>query len=234
VAVRGAGVGVICFIAAAIAASSASAATYSNATPILDPSFAVVGSHPLDPYPSTISVTGEAGTITKATVTLFDVNGGEERDLDVLLVGPGGSTILMSDVCDAGGFLPSFIHFNFTFDDDAPAAMPDVCSASLQPATGSWKPTNYDTSDNFPGVAPPYPLGLANVRGTSANGDWKIYGFDDSYPDPVTINGGWSLTLATTGAPAVPPTTPLPAHKRCKKHKHRAAAAKKRCKKKRR
>ena len=224
----------VCLVLAALAAAPASAATYSNPTPILDPSFNVVGAHALAPYPSTISVAGEAGTITKARVTLLDVYGGDEDTLDVLLVGPGGSTILISDVCSTGGYLPSFVHFNFTFDDEAAAAMPDACSPSFQPVTGSWKPTNYDTSDNFPGVAPPYPLGLANVRGTSPNGDWNLYAVDDAYPDPVTINGGWTLDLTTSGAPATT-AAPTPARKKCKKRKHRSAStAKKRCKRKRR
>ncbi len=224
------------FFAAAFAATPAFAGTYSNPTPILDPSSNVVGAHPLDPYPSTISVGGEAGTILKAQVTLVDVYGGEERDLDVLLVGPGGSTILMSDVCNSGGYLPAFLHFDFTFDDDALAAMPDACSPSLQPATGMWKPTNYDTADSFPGISPPYPLGLANVRGTDPNGTWTLYAVDDAYPDPVTINGGWTLELTTTGAPAAPASTTTTHRKKCKKRKHRrqATAAKKHCKKKRR
>jgi hypothetical protein len=208
-------------------ATPASAATHSNATPILDPSFNVIGPQVLVPYPSTISVSGEQGTIVKAKVTLSDLQGGDSKDLDVLLVAPGGSTLLLSDICSTGGFVGSFVHHTYTFDDDASAAIPDACMG--QPPSGTYKPSNYDTSDNFPGITPPYPIGLANVRGTNPNGNWSLYAVDDSYPDPVTINGGWSLDLTTTGAPA---TT---AKKKCKKHKRRSASsAKKRCKKKRR
>lgn len=236
--VRGAGIVALCLVASAVAASSASAASYSNTTPILDPSFNVVGSHPLDPYPSTIAVSGEQGTVVKATVTLFTASGGPERDLDVLLVAPTGSTLLLSDICSAGGFVPDFPAGGntFTFDDDAAAAIPDTCVT--QPPSGTYKPTNYDTGDAFPGIAPPYPLGLANVRGTSPNGTWSLYAVDDAYPDYVTINGGWSLDLATTGAPpATTTTTPTPTapRRKCKKRKHRSAsAAKKRCKRKKR
>jgi hypothetical protein len=224
---RGVGTGVCVAICAVIAATPASAATHSNATPILDPSFNVVGAQVLAPYPSTISVSGEQGTIVKARVTLSDLQGGDSRDLDVLLVGPGGSTTLLSDICSVGGLVTGFNHNTFTFDDDAAAAIPDACSG--QPPSGTYKPSSYDTSDNFPGIAPPYPLGLANVRGTSPNGNWSLYAVDDSYPDPVSINGGWSLDVTTTGAPA------STAKKKCKKkHKKRSAvAAKKRCKKKR-
>jgi hypothetical protein len=207
-------------VGAAIAATPAGAATFTNSTPISDPS----GSGPASPYPSTISVSGQAGMITKARATLNDIFGGTAKDLDVLLVGPGGSTILMSDICSSGGTLPDLIHRTYTFDDDAAAPLPDTCSGP--PSSGTYKPTNYDTSDNFQSVPPPYPVGLANVRGTSPNGLWQLYVFDDGYPDPWTI-GGWSLDLTTTGPVA---------KKKCKKKHRRSAAAakKKRCKKKRR
>ena len=224
---RGRGTVALC-LAACFAAAPASAATHSNTTPILDPNSNVVGAQVLVPYPSTISVSGEQGTVAKARVTLSNLQGGSEKDLDVLLVGPSGSTILMSDICSSSGVNPDFIGEAFTFDDDAPAALPDPCSG--RPPSGTYKPSNYDTSDNFPGVAPPYPLGLGNLRGTNPNGNWSLYAVDDSYPDPVTINGGWSLELTTTGGPAT--TTPK---KKCKKkHRRSAAAAKKRCKKKKR
>jgi hypothetical protein len=227
VRLRGIGSVALC-LAACFAATPASAATHSNPTPILDPNSNVIGAQQLSPYPSTISVSGEQGTVVKARVTLSDVQGGAARDLDVLLVGPGGGTILFSDICSAGGFIPDFVHETFTFDDDASAPIPDVCPSP--PPSGTYKPGNYDTSDNFPGISPPYPLGLANVRGTNPNGNWGLYAVDDSYPDPVTINGGWSLDLTTTGAVAATPTK-----KKCKKkHKRSASAAKKRCKKKRR
>jgi subtilisin-like proprotein convertase family protein len=228
---------VLCLAAAAFVASPAGAATYSNPTPILDPTQGLGGNQPDQPYPSTISVSGEQGTIVKATATLIGVSGGYERDLDVLLTGPGGSTILLSDICSVGGFVPDFPgSLTLTLDDDASSALPDACMSGS--SSGTYKPTNYDTADNFPGIAPPYPLGLANVRGTSPNGAWNLYVVDDTYPDPVTISGGWSIDLTTTGAPAatapVPPTTTTTTRKKCKRHKRRsAAAAKKRCKKKR-
>jgi large repetitive protein len=189
------------------------------------------GNQPDLPYPSAISVSGEAGTIVNATATLLDVSGGPTKDLDVLLVGPGGSTLLLSDICSAGGVIPDFAGQDYTFDDGAPAPMLETCSAA--PGSGAYKPTNFDTADSFPSVPPPYPIGLANVRGTSPNGLWSLFVVDDTYPDPVTIDGGWRLNLTTTGAAAATPVK----KKKCKKHKkHKrsASAAKKRCKKKRR
>lgn len=224
---RGVGFAALCLVmGAGVAAAPVDAATFSNSTPI---NTSGSGSGVGTPYPSTISVSGVPGTTTKVRVTLSDIFAAA-RDLDVLLVGPGGSTMLFSDICESGGISPDLIHLTYTFDDDAPAALPQSCAPG-GPGTGSYKPTNYDTTDNFPGVAPPYPLGLGNLRGVSPNGAWLLYVFDDQPADSASI-GGWTLDLTTTGAP--PATTATPKKKCKKKHKKRSAsAAKKRCKKKR-
>src|SRR5436309_7614302 len=100
---RTAGVLTLCvLVVGAVAATSASAATFSNPTPITDPTQGLGGAGADQPYPSVISVSGEAGTVVKARVTLMNLQGGYESDMDVLLVGPGGSTILMSDICSSG------------------------------------------------------------------------------------------------------------------------------------
>jgi subtilisin-like proprotein convertase family protein len=212
----------ICAVIAA-APAQASAETFSNSTPMNTQGS---GGGVATPYPSAISVSGLAGTTVKVRVTLTDIFAAA-HDLDVLLTGPGGSTMLFSDICQSGGVSPDLIHLTYTFDDDAAAALPSTCTGA--PPTGTYKVSNYDTSDSFPGVAPPYPLGLANFRGVSPNGAWLLYVFDDQFADAVSI-AGWSLDLTTTGAPSATPTK-----KKCKKHKRRSASAakKKRCKKKR-
>ena len=221
---RGVGTGVCVAICVLVAAAPAGAATRSNPTPILDPNYNTVGAQRLVRIrrPSQSAASGEH---RQGPRDPREPQGGQEPDLDVLLVGPGGSTILFSDVC-ATGLIPDFIGEAFTFDDDAPASLPGSCSS--RPSSGTYKPSNNDTADNFPGIPPPYPLGLANVRGTAPNGDWNLYAVDDSYPDPVTINGGWTLELTTTGSVAGG------SKKKCKHKKRSASAAKKRCKKKRR
>jgi hypothetical protein len=220
---RGVGSVALCLlIAAGVAAAPASAGTYSNSATITTPSSgAGVGT----PYPSTITVSGEAGTLVKARVTLNDILAAS-RDLDVLLKGPGGSTMLYSDICQGGSTVPDLIHLTYTFDDDASAPLPSDCTGA--PPSGSYRPSNYDTLDNFPGNPGPYPVGLSNFRGVSPNGAWQLFVYDDGPADGASI-GGWSLDLTTTGAPPA-----QAAKKKCRKHKRRSArAAKKRCKKKR-
>jgi hypothetical protein len=176
------------------------------------------------PYPSAISVAGLPGTVVKARVTLNDVSA-LSSDMDVLLTAPGASSLVVSDPCNTS--LSDFNHVDLTFDDDAAAPLPETCLTGIQ--SGAFKPTNYDTVDSFPGVAAPYPIGMANFRGISPGGLWQLYVFDDHTPDAVSV-GGWTLELTTTSAGATPAST----KKKCKKkHKRSASAAKKRCKKKR-
>jgi hypothetical protein len=217
---RGVGFFAVCVaVCVVMTASSASAATFSNPTQIVVPPSP--GSGVATPYPSTIPVSGVTGTTTKVTVS-FRIAVAAWRDIDALLLGPGGNSLLMSDVC--GTNASSAIGVNLTFDDDAAAGLFASCPPT--PSSGTYKPTNFDTVDSFPGVAPPYLLGLGNFRGVSPNGAWQLYVFDDTAGDEVTIDG-WTLDLTTTGAAATP-------RKKCrKKHKRSASAAKKRCKKKR-
>lgn len=218
---RGVGfIGLCLVVCAGVAAAPAGAATFTNSTPI-----AGSGDGVPTPYPSTISVSGQPGTTTNVQVR-FTIAVAAWRDIDALLTGPGGNSILMSDVC--GSNASSAIGVNLTFDDAAPASLFPTCPPT--PPSGSYRPTNYDTVDSFPGVAPPYLLGLGNFRGVSPNGAWQLYIFDDTVGDDFTING-WTLDLTTTGAPPASPVT----KKKCKKkHKRSASSAKKRCKKKKR
>src|SRR6185503_15011379 len=53
------------------------------------------------PYPSTITVSGITGTVTKVTVTLSNMSHTFPDDVDVLLVGPGNKKVML--MSDAGG-----------------------------------------------------------------------------------------------------------------------------------
>jgi subtilisin-like proprotein convertase family protein len=154
-------------------------------------------SGPASPYPSTISVTGLAGTVTKVTVTLTQLNHSFASDVDVLLVSPTGvSLLLLSDV----GFDGNWVGHTYTFDSTAAALMPELTVA----ASGTYRPTNYLTGDTFPVPAPAGPYtadSLTVFNGPNPNGTWSLYVVDDTGPDAGNFNGGWSLTF-TTVSPA--------------------------------
>ena len=147
-----------------------------------------------NPYPSTIAVSGIEQVIADLTVTLRNVTRTNPDDLDILLVGPRGESIMM--MSDAGGS-NSASNVTLTFDDDS-AALAD--STAL--VAGSYQPTSWAPAEGFPLPAPSSPSGttLATSDGTNPNGDWRLFVRDDASGNSGTI-GGWSLEIV----PAIPP-----------------------------
>lgn len=155
------------------------------------------------PYPATITVSGLGGVISKLRVTLNRLSHECPRDLDIMLVGPTGqSLVLMSDVGECnGGFL------TLTFDDFAPTTVP----LSSFFFSGSYKPSNEGLGDVFPTPAPvpSQASSLSVFNGTNPNGDWKLYVADDATFHTGAINGGWSLDITTMTQVCTPPTPSL-------------------------
>lgn len=145
------------------------------------------------PYPSSISVNGVNGTVSKITVTLVGLAHTFPDDLDLLLVGPGGQTVML--VSDAGGATP-FSGLTMTVDDAAGETQFDD-----EPLTGGvYLPTDYDTAtDAFPSPAPAGPFGtsLAVFNGSSPNGTWSLYTQDDQNQDSGELAQGWRLSITT-------------------------------------
>jgi uncharacterized repeat protein (TIGR01451 family) len=163
--------------------------SFSNATFI-----AIRDTNSAVPYPSTISISGITGTVTKVTATLTGLSHTFPDDIDVLLVGPGGQKVmLMSDV--GGG--NSVTNITITLDDSAASSLPDSTLIS----SGTYKPTNIDTNtDNFPAPAPgpPYLTNLSVFNSQNPNGTWSLYVQDDGPNDTGSIAGGWSLSFSTS------------------------------------
>ncbi|HEY6168417.1 MAG TPA: proprotein convertase P-domain-containing protein, partial [Verrucomicrobiae bacterium] len=140
-------------------------------------------------YPATISVSNFQGTITKLTATLTGLSHTYSDDLDILLIGPGGqSVMLMSDTGGANGIT----NVNLTFDDAAAGSLPD----STQITSGTYRPTNIGTNDTMsPAPAGPYGTSLSAFNGTSVNGTWSLYIMDDTGSDTGTLQS-WKLTFS--------------------------------------
>ena len=118
------------------------------------------------PYPSNITVSGLSGSVSKVTVTLTDLNFGLPRDVDILLVGPGGQSVIpVSDPRDDGTY--HIINKTLTLDDAALLPLPS--DGTLR--SGTYKPTNFDSdTDFFPAPAPVGPHGttLSVFNGTES------------------------------------------------------------------
>lgn len=146
------------------------------------------------PYPSGVNVSSVSGTITKITATLTGYSHSYAQDVDILLVGPGGqSVVLMSDA----GSSSNLTGVNITFDDAAAGFLPSGSFAS-----GTYRPTNIsdgEGADAYPAPAPAsgYGSALSAFNATSPNGTWNLYVVDDFSGDGGSISGGWSLTITT-------------------------------------
>jgi len=176
--------------------SVTSTTTFSNSAVITIPAGAPAStSGPAAPYPSMINVAGLTDPVTKVTVTLKNMNHTFPDDVDVLLVGPAGQKLLL--MSDAGGSA-DIINNTYTFDDAAAAAMSDLGPL----ASGTFKPSNFDTVDTFPAPAPvgpyPNPQLLSVFNGVNPNGTWSLYVFDDVGGDVGNINLGWELNITTS------------------------------------
>ncbi|MDX6228919.1 MAG: hypothetical protein QOI76_2309, partial [Frankiales bacterium] len=171
-------------------------------------------------YPSPITVSGMAGTLSDMTVTLTGVTHAYTSDFDVLLTGPGGQKfILASDAGNNGGSSNATVTFS-----DAASGAPSA-DAGWGSGVQSYKPFNYSGDpDVWPSPAPAGPYSNADngpsgslalntttfasvFNGTSPNGVWNLYVVDDGQGDLGSISGGWSMSLTTAASAAATLTT---------------------------
>lgn len=171
------------------AASGAATFTFNNPTPIAVPGTGT-GPAPGDPYPSTIDVSGLAGSITDVNVNFGATVHTNAEDMDVALVGPTGVPVfLMSDVCDLddGALRP------LAFDDSAATFL----SFGGNCPSGTYLPTNDDGAPEAyfaPGPASQFNA-LSFFNGTNPNGTWNLFAQDDAAGSGGGSIGSWTLTL---------------------------------------
>lgn len=179
-------------------------ATRANTTALTIPATGTQGSASL--FPSTVTVSGMTGRLSRVRATLTGLSHGFGGDLDVWLVGPQGQAVwLLSDAgngTNASGTL--------TFDDAAPG----VWLAEGPLRTGTNQPSAYDPESDPP--VDPGPSGrmgfrLSEFSGQDPNGTWSLYVWDDAAGDTGQLAFGWRLELTSTQrvccgwAPASPP-----------------------------
>ena len=148
---------------------------------------------PAVPYPSPTVVSGLGSSITTFEMQLVGLSHTFPDDLDFLLVGPtGASLVVQSD----SGLGDDVVGLNITYSDSAAAALPDGNPL----VAGTFRPTNYGAGDAFAAPAPvgpygePAPAGAATLAsvfaGTDPNGTWNLYVIDDAGVDGGSISGG--------------------------------------------
>lgn len=118
-------------------------------------------------------------TIADVDVVLKDLTHGFPEDMNVLIVSPAGTAVvLMSDTCGAASLLRSTLRF----DDSAPASLPDGNGiAECQQSSATVKPFDAEEPETVIKGAPngPYSAGLNAFNGQSATGTWRLFLLDD-------------------------------------------------------
>ena len=165
--------------------------TFTNTTAI-----SILDNRSGSPYPSSVTVGGMSGVISKVIVKLNGLQHTYPDDIDILLVGPGGEKVML--MSDAGGST-DVVNVNLTFDSATSTALPDSAKIS----SGTYRPTNYvgkdGATDPFSAPAPAGPFGasLSAFNGTSPNGSWNLFVEDDEAVDVGSIASGWALIITT-------------------------------------
>ena len=153
-------------------------------------------SGPASPYPATIAVSGvPAGALVKS-VTISGMNHTYSDDIDIVLQSPTGVNVILMSDCGLGDNLVSH---NYTFSDGAALSLNDNTAL----ASGTYKPTNFVTGDNWPAPGPgttPTSTTLSTFGGVNHNGTWNLFIYDDVGGD----SGDWaSWSITFTDPPAV-------------------------------
>ena len=157
------------------------------------------------PYPSNIFVSGLTGTISDVTVQLSNVSYSFSQDIDALLVGPGGQTlILVADLGPNGGASAGANNSTLTLSDAGTLPTMNTPWGS----SSTFKPVNFGGfNEVWESPAPAGPYGDPGTAGTGAtlgsvfdgadpNGTWSLYVITTSGGDGTgAIAGGWSLTI---------------------------------------
>jgi subtilisin-like proprotein convertase family protein len=152
-------------------------------------------------YPASLTVSGLPATgVSIKSIVLNNFSHTKSEDVDIVLQSPTGQNmILMSDVGSG-----NTTNATYTFMDSG-AAM----SITAANATGTYKPTNNGTPDNFPAPGPGSIAQTAPAINTftgNLNGTWKLFVLDDDgTADQGAIAGGYTINFNLGYPPCTSP-----------------------------
>ncbi len=203
------GLGVMSLLVCVPAALGASQ-TFTSSTAMTLPAFGNASV-----YPSTIDVSGLAGSITDVNVELKGISDSDVSEVSAVVIAPGGQSL---GIIDGAGVLAGGSHsvsdLDFLLDDQAAATFSDN---SVPSASGSFRPHFFQIRD-FPAPGPrssygePATLGadtFASIfNGTVPTGTWSLF-VHQFGGGTGAIARGWSIQI-TTDAPDPTPTDPTP------------------------
>ena len=205
---------VVCALAATAWAQTSTQIIVTNTAAIAVADATQTGPGLGNPYPSGINVAGLNGAITDVDVRLNGFSHPFPADIGLLLVGPGGQSLVLQSIA---GNEPA-TNVTYTFDDQATSLLdeqgallsqsyrpsayrPGTFAGVFFPASGANPPPAIcQTPTNCPNPATVGAATLASVfNGVNPNGTWRLYAADFSREDAGAYNGGWSLIITTSG-----------------------------------
>lgn len=198
-----AGIGVV------LSATVSSATIYTSNVPLSLP-WSLFGWGPsITAYPSTIEVSGAPGAVVDINVTLLGFQHRWPSDMSFLLVSPAGDGVVFYS--GVGGGDNSHLNVvDLTFDDEASEYAPTEHwfgpngHYTFKP-TGGTGDEGFDVPEDWPYPAsspPPRPYGvtLSAFDGSTANGSWGLFAYDNVSDDAGSIEG-WSIDLISANVP---------------------------------
>ena len=141
------------------------------------------------PSPTSVTITGEPGTVTDINVSLVTLTHTAPRDLLVTLVGPQGQQV---NVMRLAGGTTDVNKILVTFDDEAS----ETLSLNEAMTTGAYKPADIISGSS-----------LSVFDGTDPNGTWSLFVTDTSALDSGQIELGWAMTIQRAPRTAPYPST---------------------------
>jgi len=170
---------------------------------------------PASVYASVAIIRNLEGPISDVRVTLQGFSHEAPEDVDVLLVSPTGTGVIV--MSDAGGqFAIPDPGVDITISDKATRDLPEFDRI----AGGTYRPTNYDDVEQgqqpfpFPAPEPPYQTTMSAFNGedptpeNDGSGRWLLFVVDDG---PFGADGAiyaWTPTVSTGGSGPAAPSTP--------------------------
>jgi hypothetical protein len=153
-------------------------------------------SGPAERYPATINVRGQSNNFSRVEVTLHNLRHAYPADLDILLVGPTGTKIML--MSSAGGST-TVSNATLRFHPNWYAQQLGYGYAPQQGAIPSNQTSNYKCSNHgglaeLPGAPPgPYSTDLNDLSGSNPNETWELYIYDHKANHTGVLQDSWNL-----------------------------------------
>jgi subtilisin-like proprotein convertase family protein len=151
----------------------------------------ISGLGPAERYPATINVRGAPSNgLVSVKIVLNYLNHSRPSDLDLLVVSPTGTNIILMSQSGAN---VGVTNSTFVFYQQAslPPAYPDFFPSGQ---TLIYRPCNYGQRTALPGApAGPYSTNLDDLVGQNPNGLWKLFIYDGQQSGAGQLLGSWWL-----------------------------------------